>query len=57
MSLQTRVKILLAAGFFTFTPDIQREYLELLISKSGDSKTKIHLHVQDYNFHEGFKVK
>jgi hypothetical protein len=28
-----------------------------LISKSGDSKTQIHLHVEEYNFNEGFKFR
>jgi hypothetical protein len=35
----------------------KQEYLELLISKSSDSKAQIHLCVQDYNFDEGFKVR
>jgi hypothetical protein len=33
------------------------EYLELLILKSSDSKAQIYLHIQDYNFDEGFKVR
>ena len=35
----------------------KREYLELLISKSSDSKTQIHLHMQNYNFREKFILK
>jgi hypothetical protein len=35
----------------------KQEYLELLISKSSDSKAHIHLCVQDYNFNEGFEVR
>jgi hypothetical protein len=45
------------AGFYAFTLDLKWEYLELMISKSSDSKAQIHLHVQDYNFDEGFKVR
>jgi hypothetical protein len=48
---------LLMAGFYAFTLDLKWEYLELMISKSSDSKAQIHLHVQDYNFDEGFKVR
>jgi hypothetical protein len=35
----------------------KQEYLELLISKSSDSRAQIHLCVQDYNFGEGFEVR
>ena len=48
---------LLATGFYVFTLDFKQEYLELLISKSSNSKAQIHLHVPDYNFDEGFKVR
>jgi hypothetical protein len=48
---------LLAAGFYVFTLDFKHEYLELLISKSSNSKAQIHLRVPDYNFDEGFKVR
>jgi hypothetical protein len=44
---------LLTAGFYVFTLDFKHEYLELLISKSSNSKAQIHLCVQDYNFDEG----
>jgi hypothetical protein len=33
------------------------EYFGLLISKLCNSKTQIHLHIQDYNFHEGLQVR
>ena len=33
------------------------EYLELLISKSSDSKAQNYLHVQDYNFDERVEVR
>jgi len=36
---------LLAAGFYVFTLDFKQEYLELLISKSSDSKAQIYLRV------------
>jgi hypothetical protein len=48
---------LLTAGFYVFTLDFKHEYLELLISKSSNSKAQIHLHVPEYNFDEGFKVR
>jgi len=48
---------LLAAGFYVFTLDFKQEYLELLISKSSNSKAQIHLRVLEYNFNEGFKVR
>jgi hypothetical protein len=48
---------LLAAGFYVFTLDFKQEYLELLILKSSNSKSQIHLRVLDYNFDEGFKVR
>jgi hypothetical protein len=35
----------------------KQEYLELLISKSGNSKAQIHLCVQNYKFDEGFEVR
>jgi len=35
----------------------EQEYLELLISKSGNLKAQIHLYVQDYDFNEGFEVR
>jgi len=35
----------------------KHEYLELLISKSGNLKAQIHLYIQDYDFNEGFKVR
>jgi hypothetical protein len=57
VSLQTRAKILLAAGIPAFTLDFKQEYLELLISKLSNSKAQIHLRVPDYNFDERFKVR
>jgi hypothetical protein len=53
--LQTRVRILLTTEFSAFTLDIQMEIS--LISKSDDSKTQIHLHIQDYNFHDELQVR
>jgi len=47
----------LAAGFYVFMLDFKQEYLELLISKSSNSKAPIHLGVLNYNFDEGFKVR
>jgi len=38
--LRTWAKILLAAGIPAFTLDFKHEYLELLISKSSNSKAK-----------------
>jgi hypothetical protein len=35
----------------------KQEYLELLISKSSDSKAQIHLCIQEYNFDEIFEVR
>jgi hypothetical protein len=48
---------LLAAGFYVFMLDLKQEYLELLISKSSNSKAQIHLCVLEYNFDEGFKAR
>jgi hypothetical protein len=48
---------LLAAGFYVFTLDFKQEYLELLISKSSNSKAQIHLRVSDYKFDEGVEVR
>jgi hypothetical protein len=35
----------------------KQEYFELLILKSSDSKTQIHLCIQDYKFNEGLEVR